>query len=222
MARVWQLAFHPPISMPRKTSTNPRKPPQQDRSKITVEAILTATAQILTQEGYDTASTNRIAERAGVSIGSLYQYFPNKEALVAALVERHSNEMVEMVKSKLKDLFDAPIAVMFSEIVKACIAAHAVNPILHKVLEEQVPRVGKLKQIGSAEERITELLRAYLQKHQNQIQPQNLDLTVFVLGCTVESLTHTAVIEQPHLLQDEQLEREITNLLLSYLIGKTC
>jgi Tetracyclin repressor-like, C-terminal domain len=66
------------------------------------------------------------------------------------------------------------------------------------------------------------LLRAYLQKHQNQIQPQNLDLTVFVLGCTVESLTHTAVIEQPHLLQDEQLEREITNLLLSYLIGKTC
>jgi Tetracyclin repressor-like, C-terminal domain len=66
------------------------------------------------------------------------------------------------------------------------------------------------------------LLRAYLQKHQNQIQPQNLDLTVFVLGCTVESLTHTAVIEQPQLLQDEQLEREITNLLLSYLIGKTC
>jgi AcrR family transcriptional regulator len=198
------------------------KSAQQDRSKIIVEAILTATTQILTQEGYDTASTNRIAERAGVSIGSLYQYFPNKEALVAALVERHANEMVEMVESKLTDLFDAPIAVMLSEIVKACIAAHAVNPILHKVLEEQVPRVGKLNQIGSAEERITELLRAYLQKHQNQIQPQNLDLTVFILGCTVESLTHTAVIEQPHLLQDEQLEREITNLLLSYLIGKTC
>lgn len=204
--------------MPRKIPTTPRKSPQQDRSKMTVDAILTATAQILTQEGYDTASTNRIAERAGVSIGSLYQYFPNKEALVAALVERHANEMIEIVESKLKDFFDAPIKVMLSEIVKACITAHAVNPTLHKVLEEQVPRVGRLQQIESAEERMTALLRAYLQQH--QIQPQNLDLTVFILGCTLESLTHSAVIEQPHLLQDEHLEQEITNLLLSYLERK--
>jgi AcrR family transcriptional regulator len=205
-------------SMPRKIPTTARKLPQQDRSKMTVDAILSATAQILTQEGYDTASTNRIAERAGVSIGSLYQYFPNKEALVAALVERHANEMIEIVESKLKGLFDAPIEAMLSEIVKACITAHAVNPTLHKVLEEQVPRVGKLKQIESAEERMMVLLRAYLQKH--QIQPQNLDLTVFILGCTLESLTHSAVVKQPHLLQNEDLEQEITNLLLSYLTGK--
>jgi AcrR family transcriptional regulator len=204
--------------MPRKIPTTARKSPQQDRSKMTVDAILSATAQILTQEGYDTASTNRIAERAGVSVGSLYQYFPNKEALVAALVERHANEMIEIVESKLKGLFDAPIEAMLSEIVKACITAHAVNPTLHKVLEEQVPRVGKLKQIESAEERMTALLRAYLQKH--QIQPQNLDLTVFILGCTLESLTHSAVVKQPHLLQNEDLEQEITNLLLSYLTGK--
>lgn len=208
--------------MPRKIRTTSRKSPQQDRSRVTVDAILTATAHILTQEGYDTASTNRIAERAGVSIGSLYQYFPNKEALVAALAERHANEMVEIIESKLKDLFEAPLEVMFSEIVKACIAAHAVNPTLHKVLEEQVPRVGDLRQIERAEGQINELLRAYLQKHQNQIQPQNLDLSVFILGCAVESLTHSAVIEQPHLLQNAQLEQEITNLLLSYLIGKTC
>jgi AcrR family transcriptional regulator len=189
---------------------------------MTVDAILTATAQILTQEGYDTASTNRIADRAGVSIGSLYQYFPNKEALVAALIERHVSEMVEIVESKLKDFFDAPLEVMLYETVKACIAAHAANPTLHRVLEEQVPRIGKLKQIESAEEQIKELLRAYLQKNQHQIQPQNLDLTVFILGCTVESLTHAAVIEQPQLLHNGQLDREITNLLLSYLMGKTC
>ncbi len=122
--------------MPRKIRTTSRKSPQQDRSRVTVDAILTATAHILTQESYDTASTNRIAECAGVSIGSLYQYFPNKEALVAALIERHANEMVEIIESKLQDLFEAPIEVMFSEIVKTCIAAHAVNPTLHKVLEE--------------------------------------------------------------------------------------
>lgn len=204
--------------MPRKIPTTPRKSPLQDRSKMTVDAILTATAQILTKEGYDKASTNQIAERAGVSIGSLYQYFPNKEALVATLVEHHANEMIEIVESKLKNFFNAPIEVMLSEIVKACLAAHAVNPILHKVLEEQVPRVGRLKQIKSAEERMTTMLRAYLQQH--QIQPQNLDLTMFILGRTLESLTHSAVIEQPHLLQDEHLAIEITDLLLSYLERK--
>ncbi len=69
-----------------------------------------------------------------------------------------------------------------------------------------MPRVGNLRQIERAEGRINELLRAYLQKHQNQIQPQNLDLTIFILGCTVESLTHSAVIEQPHLSRLARIE----------------
>lgn len=206
--------------MPRKIPTTPRKSPQQDRSKVTVDAILTAAAHILTEEGYDTASTNRIAELAGVSIGSLYQYFPNKEALVASLAEHHANEMIELVESKLSDLFDAPIEVVLRELIKACVAAHTVNPKLHKVLNEQVPRIGKLKQVTNAEERTTDLIRAYLEKRRNQIQPQNFDLTVFILGRTVECLSHAAVIERPEFLSNGQLEQEITNLLLSYLVKK--
>jgi AcrR family transcriptional regulator len=223
--------------MPRKIRTTPRKLPQQDRSKVTVDAILTATARILTEDGYDKASTNRIAELAGVSIGSLYQYFPNKEALVAALAAQHTNEMVELVQSKLKDLFDVPPEVTIPELVKAVIAAHTVNPMLHKVLDEEVPRVGRLKQVENAEEQIKAMLRAYLERWREdlsrpngdaakqplreRLKPQNLDLTVFILGRTVESLCHAAVIEHPELLSDGQLEQEITNLLLSYLLKKT-
>ncbi|NJM72519.1 MAG: TetR/AcrR family transcriptional regulator [Scytonema sp. RU_4_4] len=225
--------------MPRKIPTTPRKLPQQDRSKVTVDAILTATARILTEEGYDKASTNRIAELAGVSIGSLYQYFPNKEALVAALAAQHTNEMVELVESKLNDLFDVPPEVAIPELVKAVIAAHAVNPMLHKVLDEEVPRVGRLKQVENPEEQINAMLRAYLERWsdvptgsrakgdaakqplRDRLKPQNLDLTVFILGRTVESLCHAAVIEHPELLSDGQLEQEITNLLLSYLLEKT-
>lgn len=203
--------------MPRKIPTTPRKLPQQDRSKVTVEAILIATARILTQEGYDRASTNRIAELAGVSIGSLYQYFPNKEALVAALVEQHTNEMVALVEAKLQNLFNAPIEVALPELVKAAIEAHAVNPQLHKVLNEEVPRCGRLHQVANAEEQINAMLRVYLEQWRDRIQPQNLDLTVFILGRTVESLTHAAVIECPQLLSDGQLEQEITTLLLAYL-----
>lgn len=202
--------------MPRKTCTTPRKLPQQDRSKVTVDAILTATAHILTQQGYDRTTTNRIAELAGVSIGSLYQYFPSKEALVTALAEHHVNTMMAIIESKLNELCNAPIAVVLHELVKVCIAAHAIDPMLHKVLNEQVPRINNT----NAEKRVTALLHTYLELHRDQIQPQNLDLAVFILERTVEALTHTAVIERPELLNDGQLEQEITNLLLSYLVKK--
>src|SRR5829696_5613487 len=91
------------------TSTNPRKLPTQDRSKETVEAILQATALVLKREGYDRASTRRVAEVAGVSVGSLYQYFPNKESLVVALYNRHLHELISMFESRFEECVRAPL-----------------------------------------------------------------------------------------------------------------
>ena len=82
-------------------TTNPRRRPRQARAQATVEAIVKATARVLVEEGYDRASTNRIAQAAGVSIGSLYQYFPSKEALVAALVDNHLERMREVLDRAL-------------------------------------------------------------------------------------------------------------------------
>src|SRR5262244_4119896 len=76
--------------------TNPRKQASQERSRATVDALIEATARLLVREGFDKASTNRIAQEAGVSIGSLYQYYPSKEALVAALLERHIDEIMQV------------------------------------------------------------------------------------------------------------------------------
>ena len=199
-----------------KSYANPRKLPQQDRSKFTVDVILTATAHILTEEGYDKASTNRIAERAGVSIGSLYQYFPNKASLIAALRDRHASSMMALIESKLKDLFDAPIEVVLPEIVKASIAAHAIDPALHKVLHEQVPRLSETEM----ENRMTDLLRSYLVMQCDRINPRQLEYTVFVIERSVEALTHAAVLECPDLLQKGQLEQEINKMLLCYLSQK--
>jgi AcrR family transcriptional regulator len=200
-----------------KPVTKPRKQPQQERSKITVEAILEATTHILTEEGYEKVNTNRIAERAGISIGSLYQYFPNKESLIAALIEQHSNEMVELAETKLNRLFDSPLEIVIPELIKAIIAAHAINPKLHQVLSEEVPRLGKSVQMQQADERIAKIVRSYLARWSDSIQPQNLDMTVFILCRTVDALSHAAVIEYPNFVQDSQFEREVSNLLLSYL-----
>jgi AcrR family transcriptional regulator len=205
--------------MPRKRSINPRKLPQQDRSRLTVEAILEATTHILTQEGYDKANTNRIAERAGISIGSLYQYFPNKESLMAALIEQHSNEIAQLMESKLKDLSDAPLEIAIPALIKAVIAAHAIDPCLHQVLSEEIPRSERSQQGQKADEHIAELLRAYLARWNDSIRPQNLEMTVFILMRTIESLCHSAVIEQPDFVSNDQFEQEVANLVLLYLIG---
>jgi AcrR family transcriptional regulator len=205
--------------MPNKPATMPRKLPKQDRSRVTVEAILEATTHILVEEGYEKANTNRIAERAGISIGSLYQYFPNKESLMTALMDQHAQEMAELVGGKLDRLFDSPLEVAIPEIITAIVAAHAINPRLHQVLSEEIPRSERSPQMQQADERITALIRAYLERWRDCIQPQNIDMTVFILSRTVDSLCHAAVIEYPNLVSDSQFEQEVSNLLLAYLIG---
>src|SRR5580704_19393298 len=93
----------------RRPSTDPRKRASQQRSRATVNALVEATARILVREGFDKASTNRIAEEAGVSIGSLYQYYPCKEALVAAVIDRHNRETMKVVRRALTEVTSQPI-----------------------------------------------------------------------------------------------------------------
>src|SRR5215469_8872305 len=95
--------------MPRRPLTKPRKQASQERSRATVDALIEATARILVGEGFDKASTNRIAERAGVSVGSLYQYFPSKEALVAAVMERHNQQLTQVVRRALAEVAALPM-----------------------------------------------------------------------------------------------------------------
>jgi AcrR family transcriptional regulator len=205
--------------MPRKSPMNPRKLPKQERSRVTVEAILQATAHILTEKGYDQTNTNLIAELAGVSIGSLYQYFPNKEALIVALMEQHSHEIAALVESKLNHLFDDPPEIAIPELVKAVIAVHGINPRLHQVLSEEIPRSERLK-MHQTDDRIAKLLQGYLKRWRDRLKPQNIEMTVFILSRTVESLCHSAVIEHPQFVRDGKFEQEVSDLMLSYLIKK--
>src|SRR5215510_12865250 len=103
--------------------TNLRKSASQARSRVTVDALLGATARILVKDGYDRASTNRIAHVAGVSIGSLYQYFPSKEALVAALIDRHKQQIIQVLRDALIKVAMQPVEEAARELVKVMIDA---------------------------------------------------------------------------------------------------
>jgi AcrR family transcriptional regulator len=201
-----------------RAQTSPRKAPRQARSEATVDAVLEATARVLVKVGYDHASTNRIAAEAGVSVGSLYQYFPSKEALVAALVDRHMNEMIEVFEANFDALHTVPLPIAAYALVKVMLEAHRVNPKLHKVLVEQVPRVGRLNRLNEIESRVGTRVRAYFESRVGELRTPDLDLAVFVCVYTVEGLTHAAVLEHPEYLQDDKLAREITAVLLRYVM----
>jgi AcrR family transcriptional regulator len=124
--------------MPPRTRTVPRKMPKQQRSKETVDVILAATARVLVKEGFDRASTNRIADAAGVSIGSLYQYFPTKDAVTIALIERESTTLVEDVLAALA-LADPKKALR--AMIKAAVRNQLRRPKLARMLDFEEARL---------------------------------------------------------------------------------
>ncbi|NJL99724.1 MAG: TetR/AcrR family transcriptional regulator [Synechococcaceae cyanobacterium SM2_3_2] len=207
--------------MPSNSSAARRKRPKQERSLATVQAILTAAAHILTESGYDYFTTNRVAEQAGVSIGSLYQYFPNKESLLFALAEHHANEMVRLAQhylDPLGEISNRSILEVLQQIIKAAVAAHAVNPKLHRVLHEQVPHSEVMRELDQA--KMENVLRSFLAHRRDQLEPENLDLTVFIIERTIRSLIYGALIDRPELLKAGELEQELLALLSNYLLKK--
>ncbi|GLQ95600.1 TetR/AcrR family transcriptional regulator [Dyella mobilis] len=206
--------------MARKPLTKPRKYATQERSRATVDALVAATARILVKEGYDKASTNRIAETAGVSIGSLYQYFPSKEALVAAVVERHNEDIMEVVHAVLQETASLPIGLAVRQLVTAAIEAHRVDPKLHRVLAEQIPRTGKLETIDTHGRQIHALFLAYLQAHKHELRVPDVSLAAFVCVTSIEALTHNAVLHHPEMLTDKATKTlidEASRLVIGYL-----
>jgi AcrR family transcriptional regulator len=206
--------------MARKPLTNPRKNASQNRSRATVDALIEATARILVREGFDKASTNRVAEQAGVSVGSLYQYFPSKEALVAAVIDRHNQELMQVVRGALAEVAALPMEQAVRKLVAVAIKAHRIDPKLHRVLAEQIPRTGRLENIAAFNRETYALFRAYLEGHRDELRAVDLELAAFVCVTSIEALTHTAVLHHPKVLSDEgmgTLVDEATRLVVRYL-----
>src|SRR5450830_1497659 len=109
----------------------PRKEPRQARSKAMVDTILDAMARVLVERGY--ANTNLVAEAAGISVGSLYQYFPNKDALIFALRERHVARMLHLFEEVVAKMDESgSLESDFEALIEALVAAHLVEPELNR------------------------------------------------------------------------------------------
>ena len=118
----------------------PRKQPTADRAAEARQRILDAAAQVFAEHGYVAGTTNRIAEQAGLSIGSLLQYFPNKDAVLRALMEAHVDAGARLLTERWSDGLPGRLDDALRVFVRATIDNHRDNPRLHRVLFEEAPR----------------------------------------------------------------------------------
>jgi AcrR family transcriptional regulator len=196
----------------------PRKSPRQARAKATVEAIIEATIQVLLKEGYDRLTTARVAERAGVSVGSLYQYYPNKAALGSAVVERCCADFLTAFEETLARRRGDTLAACVASIVEATMVSHRLTPELHGIVRDLAPRVGVADKAQAVSQAAVRAIETMLRAHANEIAPGfDIAIAATVIETVLEALAHRAVSEHPARLQGKRLAREAARLVTNYL-----
>jgi AcrR family transcriptional regulator len=202
------------FSVASKKST--QRPPKQARARATIDTVLEATARILVEAGYQRLTTNHVARRAGVSVGSIYQYFGSKEELVAALVERHVERLVAVIMGELAKVVDLPFEEGARRIIRALIAAQRINPDLHRALLEQIPRVGKLERVRQLDRDFEALLHGALEAKKSEVGVPDRRLFAFVMVHATKATSLAALLDHPDYLEGNVLADALADMFVAY------
>jgi AcrR family transcriptional regulator len=178
-----------------------------------VHVILEAAARVLVARGYASANTNRIAEVAGVSVGTVYEYFANKEDVFAALIERELDRLVAAIASRPIDA-EGPLGVQIGGLLTAAMGALRFGPGLFRALE-QVPEAAFRRRLADARTLVVAFVRDLLEVHRAELRVADLDRAAFVVVSAVEGVGGNASDEA----FDGQLAGELVELVQAYLVG---
>jgi AcrR family transcriptional regulator len=193
-----------------------RRAPQQGRARATVADVLEATGRIIEREGYDALTTNKIARVAGVGVGSLYQYFPTKEAVVEALQEQHFEKMGRPFLARMEELEHAPL----HELVHGVTTLMRTSELLNSKLSREllaVPSRTRPKAVQHLEQRCAEILHRALMRLAPRADAAALRIPVFLVVQTVEALILSASQYRPRGLTRQRFTQELGQLVIRYL-----
>jgi AcrR family transcriptional regulator len=194
----------------------PRKRPRQERSHALVEAILDAAGKVFIARGYTAATTNRIAEAAGVSVGSLYQYFPSREAIAIELARRYRSDREAMAVACLAGLKNEPLETVVRALLEAVLRPQRYDPALHRVIIEHVLRTNAGREMLGYEERLEAIVVVALEAANPPLRLPSYEIAAFMLVRFVLSLVHAATADEPaH--NTPALVDEATRLVVAYL-----
>ena len=195
-----------------------RNKPLQARSRATVTAILDAMVRILDREGEAAATTTRVAEVAGVSIGTLYQYFSDRDAMLDALQDREFERTMELMERVLASNGKRSPRETAQEVVEGLLALYAAAPGLHRALALDGLRVTPTERVRAFDMRVVSVVRSFLAVSGWPVRRKNLDAAAFVIFQSVRATMLARMLESPPGLDDRTITEEVTDLVVRYLI----
>lgn len=197
--------------MLRKKKLSPRKKAKQGRSKNTVQSIIEATTRIIEQSGVENLSTNQVAKVAGISIGSLYQYFPSKDAILISLVERELNAHVEKIQAHIEQMQGEDLDTFIDEILKTILLMLERKKKVRYFLFKFMPR-GLMSSINDVEDQIQSIIYKKLKSYPELKHKADLNLTSYII-------VHSVIgVVLSHLGPGREFDREVIFKELSLLI----
>jgi AcrR family transcriptional regulator len=192
--------------------------PQQTRSRATVEAILEATARILERDGARALTTARIAREAGVGVGSLYEYFDGKDAVVRALCERHMADVCAVIDGALARLGDATIADGVDAYIDGLYAMHAARPAFRRAILRELPERMGSAAIAEVDRYIEVRTAAWLKTRQAQLRTAEVEALSFVLVRAGRAVTTESVATGQSLEELARTRRLLKDMILRTLL----
>jgi AcrR family transcriptional regulator len=197
-----------------------RRDPKQLRSRAIVDAILEAGRRILEAEGPGALTTNHVAERAGVSIGSLYRYFPNKEAVIAAVCAKETQrDVTEICSAEHWAIDELPLRQALAAIVDFQIARHqrlvALGSDVYRAHQGEFSLTAHM---GSGE--VVAHMRALLLRHRDAVRVRDLDQAAFLIARGLSAIVRRALEEQPGKLLEAAFRDELVDLAVAYVTAE--
>ena len=199
---------------------DPRKTPVQARSAVTVDAILSATIQVLLAEGQERLTTTRVAYRAGVSVGTLYQYFPNKKALLRAVLERHLDEVVSSIERACREYRSCSLDEMASGVISAFLEAKMKSVRTSAALYAVAADVDGNRIAREAGRRTCDALASMLASGTAKLETEPMRLAELLHGAMTGIARRLIESPTPHKLH-ESYRAELIRLVSAYLNAST-
>jgi AcrR family transcriptional regulator len=200
-----------------KRSGLPRKTPMQQRSMQTMETLLDTATQILHTDGEVGFTTNRVAERAGFSIGTLYQYFPDKTAIVAALAERERATIERALTVAIDRADPSNLEQVIRVVIRTAIGAFGRRRHLRKFVILQMLRMNlAIGMMNSIDQIGLTVVRAIQARAGDKVRPLS-DVAVFVLTRAIMGGIRGAVLLDGPMLETQELEDELVRMAMGFV-----
>jgi AcrR family transcriptional regulator len=195
--------------------SQPRRPPRTRAAQEIVDAILVAAAEILAEGGYRAMTTNHLAERAGVSIGSLYRYFPNKESIIAELGARLEAQSAKLLEARRASVRSATKEEVIRTLGTTLTSDELGSAATRRALLLDVPRRWIEAAARAREARVHALLTELLHERE-QVREGDHALMAFVIEHAVRGIIEGAIMYRPELFESAALAEEVARLISRY------